>query len=96
MAVRSLQNEVVFNFKVIFVLEVSFTFEVFFIFEVVVIFEVVLIFEAVYIFQVVFLFFWLCVMYQLAWPQLNLYFASVRLMPDSTPIVIACAIIILL
>ena len=35
MAMKSLQNEVIFNFKVIFVSEVSFTFEVFFIFEVV-------------------------------------------------------------
>ena len=33
MAVKSLQNEVVFNFKVIFDVDVTFTFEVVFIFE---------------------------------------------------------------
>ena len=35
MVVKSLQNEVVFNFEVVFVSEVAFTFEVVFIFEVV-------------------------------------------------------------
>ena len=35
MAVKSLQKEAVFNFKVVLVSEVSFTFEVAFIFEIV-------------------------------------------------------------
>ena len=64
MAVKSLQNEVVFNFKVDFVSEVSFTFEVVFFFEVVFIifsvhtwqfrFCVVFICGVVFIFEVVF------------------------------------------